>query len=96
MVQECFWPSGRTIRRMNWDQTANFLATMGVEGPYDGYQLSDLRRLVAKLKRDSHERGDCECPAAAYIRAGGGQPRRVHVTSEPGPGGSHTRAKETQ
>lgn len=71
---DCYWPSGREIRRMGVAQCRDTLARFGVEGPeVEVLRMSELRALVHRLKREAHERGDCQCPAAAYIRAGGGQ-----------------------
>lgn len=73
MQKECHWPSGRAIRRLNSANARAVLARFGVEGgDVELMDMSELRELVRRLKRESHERGDCECPAAAYIRAGGG------------------------
>lgn len=71
---KCHWPSGREIRRMSTQACLDTLASFGVEGDQlQAMQKSGLRDLISTLKRRSHESGDCECPAAAYIRAGGGQ-----------------------
>ena len=77
MAQEsCNWPSGREIRRLGVSDCRDVLARFGVEGPeIDSMRMSELRALIHRLKRESHERGDCECPAAVYIRAGGGTRR---------------------
>ena len=75
--QECFWPSGRTITRMGTIECLAFLSDIGLDTENDritSLRMSELRSLIQKLKRDSHENGDCECPAARYIRRGGGKP----------------------
>ena len=74
MQERCFWPSGAAIRRMKSDECLELLSSMGVE-PDPGMRMGDLRTLVHRLKRESHENGDCECPVAGYIRNGGGQAR---------------------
>ena len=74
MQTECFWPSGTAIRHMNSARRLELLSSLGVEPDLE-MSMGDLRQLVHRLKRSSHENGDCDCPAADYIRRGGGQAR---------------------
>lgn len=74
--QRCNWPSGREIRRFSVEACLEVLAGFGVEGPQvRAMRMSELRALIHQLKRESPRWCDCECPAAAYIRAGGGTAR---------------------
>ena len=72
MQTQCFWPSGKEIRRLSIHGCLEVLASFGVED-VDGLRKSEMRELIADLKRQSHDRGDCDCPSAAYIREGGGR-----------------------
>jgi len=84
----CYWPSGREIRRLSWSAAVELLDRMGADVEAigaGGVRLSDLRELVHRLKAESHARGDCECSAAAYIRAGGGTAPPAGAQPAPGP-----------
>ena len=84
---KCFWPSGYHIRGMGSTKLQSVLKYFGVESPEIdalvasplGKDNKTLQKLVLKLKREAHERGDCECPNAAAIRAGAGAVKGVAV-----------------
>ncbi len=74
----CNWPSGREINCLSWAAALDVLNRNGAEmepAHLEGLRGSDLRALVHRLKRESHESGACECSAAGYIRDGGGTAR---------------------
>ena len=67
--RECYWPSGREVWRMHSARAREVLMSFGVDkAEIDALRVSERRHLIQRLKRQSHERGDCECPAAAHIR----------------------------
>ena len=83
----CFWPSGKAINHMNSFDLRSLLRSFGVESPEidalvgspEPRANGQLPKLVSRLKRESHENGDCECPNAASIRAGGGAVKGVRL-----------------
>ena len=73
--KECFWPSGKEIKQLSTNACWGVLRKFGIEGENVSSQSNrELRSLIRRLKWDSHINGDCECPSAGYIRAGGGRP----------------------